>query len=283
MKICSVEWCDREVVAKGVCAMHYHRLRKNLDLNAPHRYETNRYETIKICKIEWCHKRAKSLGFCPMHYVRFLRGVDLNKPPKNDPNRPTICSVNECDLPISSHGFCCKHAHRYVRHGNPLITKKAFRAPEFCSIEGCDNPGKAHDLCNAHNVRRRNGQDLNPPLIKRRKSLNNKDKGIYELAYYKDQYGYMRASFKRKMVLQHRVVWEMHNGRKLEKFENIHHINGIRDDNRIENLELWTKPQPIGQRPEDLVAWVIEHYREDVLRAIDTRLELDLQPQRQQP
>lgn len=34
--------------------------------------------------------------------------------------------------------------------------------------------------------------------------------------------------------------------------------NGIRDDNRPENLELWTKSQPAGQRVVDLVAWAKE-------------------------
>jgi len=65
---------------------------------------------------------------------------------------------------------------------------------------------------------------------------------------------------KGKQYLQHRIVWEQHHGRVLHPFENIHHINGIRDDNRIENLELWTKAQPCGQRPEDLVKWVVDNY-----------------------
>lgn len=79
-------------------------------------------------------------------------------------------------------------------------------------------------------------------------------------------------------ILAHRLAIQEHIGRVLEPHERIHHKNGDRSDNRIENLELWahaTKKDPSGVRlldkakdlcsrmlPEDrkaLVDWLISN------------------------
>lgn len=90
---------------------------------------------------------------------------------------------------------------------------------------------------------------------------------------HQDAYGYIRIKAAhhptavRGWMREHTLVMEQFLDRPLFPNEQVHHVNGVKSDNELGNLELWVKSQPSGQRVRDIVDWaweIIERYDKEV-------------------
>lgn len=178
--------------------------------------------------------------------------------------------MDGCNAPVYAGGFCGRHYENKRLRGSPIkdgIGKGKRPHPlkwegKLCSVEGCDQPVKYRGWCALHHGRWQATGD--PGEAGRRRKRKGKSSHIN-----KDGYRVVSNPVGGKAILEHRLVMERIIGRPLLTAESVHHRNGIRHDNRPENLELWVTPQKAGQRVEDLVAWaheIIDQYGDLVQR-----------------
>jgi len=153
--------------------------------------------------------------------------------------------VEGCDTKPKSRGLCHAHYSKWRREN-----RYRLRAGT-CSVRRCKEPHYAKGYCEKHYYAwKRYGDPKHAVRSSKGEGTITKE-------------GYRVISVEGKRIFEHRKVMEDFVGRPLRKDEQVHHRNGKKLDNRIENLELWSKSHPSGQRIVDKLAWartILERY-----------------------
>lgn len=254
---CSEPGCSRTLFAKGLCQRHYTKAANAVGSEAA------------LCEGPNCIRSAQVKGLCHQHYRQFLKqGADgltpLQRYRKPGEQLPP-CAYPECDRTATglTYGLCAAH-HDQQKKGGPLRPIREFtRQGAECRVDGCSRPPKRKNLCAAHIDRFVKGGEKALALPIGYRGM----RGYSKRQKNREGYVLVWDASRKRNVMEHRLVMEDHLGRRLRQDESVHHINGIRDDNRLENLELWSSSQPSGQRVRDKVAWaqqILDLYAQDV-------------------
>jgi hypothetical protein len=213
------------------------------------------------CCVAGCERpRYARQAECEAHYRRRLRNGSI------DADRPVgagatwkECSIEGCTRQAVSRGWCHGHFQRWARTGDVAPDRPLGRQVNFeCSVEGCDRDAISKGLCRTHYRRLLRVGD---PLA---------DKPVMDRIGRHLNHGYWIVPVPRQLrhltdgrpnEAEHRLVMAKTLGRALYADESVHHRNGDRRDNRAENLELWSRWQPSGQRVSDKIGWAIELLR----------------------
>lgn len=158
------------------------------------------------------------------------------------------CEVEGCDRPTRCKGLCNKHYERLRRTGSIGVAGDARRKPAVqCSVDGCPKEAKARTLCAGHYA---NWRTTGDPIPRKRPTYGQNVPRVnargYRIVYDPEHPLAMADGY----VYEHRkVAWD--EGLLTDPNLIVHHRNGDRGDNRIENLEVKAQGVHVREHVEE--------------------------------
>jgi hypothetical protein len=234
-------------------------------------------EEPKRCTVDGCSRRDYARELCEAHYRRRLRtgSTDTDRP-VGVAREPNQCMVDSCTNDSTERGLCHGHYLRLIRNGDVLAARPlSRRVNDSCVVDSCANKATARGLCPAHRARKAKTGEVQADVPIKQVSGTG----------FVTRHGYRVVPIPRDerwlvhqkgSEFEHRYVMTKMLGRPLTRDESVHHRNGDRLDNRPENLELWSRYQPSGQRVCDKIEYAMELLHRYLPDATTPPLPLDL-------
>lgn len=206
--------------------------------------------------ILYCSSLCKYNGY-------MIKFKENQKKPKaiKEIKQKIIKKCEECFLDHSRvNTNICKKCHSRIQDKKRYEERK--KNPELHEFYLNENKIRSQRL-----LRKKKLLPLDHPPLRRKNGEGNINNEGYKIISKRDH----PNSLKNGTILEHKFIMSQFLGRPLSLGENVHHKNGVRHDNRIENLELWSVRQPPGQRVDDKIEWCKEflsEYGYDVIKKI---------------
>jgi hypothetical protein len=213
------------------------------------------------CSVDSCGRKMYARDLCEAHYRRRQRtGSTTDKLPIGERAPSPICFARSCDRMATEQGLCHAHYQRLRRNGSIDDAQPVGRRRnDGCSLPTCNREAYARQLCRNHYRRLlRTGNPLEHVPIKDLPGTGYVSHGYFVVPIPPEVRHLVGGD---SSALEHRLTMARHLGRALLPTESVHHMNGNRLDNRIENLELWDCSQPSGQRVSDKIVHALELLR----------------------
>jgi len=252
LKQCLIEGCDGEARAKGLCSMHYYRMKKGITDMRPSRLDGWNWSKRPIqnrpCAVEGCNRTAIALGYCRNHHAMFLRKGSTNY--YRDIPRPK-CSVEGCNNLANSRrgiGLCKRHYIRkvngvqldrplgikgelnprwnggksqYPNHYTMKKIRKVVLAEENYTCYFCGKPAKQ-----IHHLDHSKSNHSRTNLVACCNSCNLLIAGQHK-SKYKNAYGMKLVEIAKRLRTSTSKVIEMHRNNKLRQVLSPDEVNAV--------------------------------------------------------